>query len=67
NAELLTKKQCVEEMVKQYATNMLILFQRVMKVNNQYPEIMKVQIVVQGLYSNLSLTLSLFMPSTLQE
>ncbi|CAG8751604.1 4088_t:CDS:1, partial [Cetraspora pellucida] len=51
----------------QYATDMLAFFWRVMKVDNQYPKVIKAQMFVQGLRPDLSLAVGLFMPNTLQE
>ncbi|RIB00497.1 hypothetical protein C2G38_2234110 [Gigaspora rosea] len=67
NIELLTRRHCVEETVEQYALNMSVLFRRLEKSGNQYPEKTKVQMFVKGLRPNLAITVELFMPETLQE
>ncbi|RIB10684.1 hypothetical protein C2G38_169858 [Gigaspora rosea] len=46
---------------------MLALFNRVTRIGNQYPEMMKAQMFVQGLCPDLSLAVGPFMPNSLQE
>ncbi|CAG8530301.1 3786_t:CDS:2 [Ambispora leptoticha] len=67
NNELLSRRQRVGESVDQYAADMLMMFNRVCRVGNQYPEITKAQMFVQGLCPDLSLAVGPFMPNNLQE
>ncbi|CAG8694994.1 11784_t:CDS:2 [Ambispora leptoticha] len=59
--------QRIDETVDQYATDVLVLFRRLMKVGNQYPEVIKAQMVVRGLRPDLYLAVGPFMPNTIQE
>lgn len=51
----------------QYDHDMLVLFQCVARVGNQYPEIVKAQMFVQGLQPDLSLAVGPFMSSMIQK
>lgn len=65
NSELLTRRQRPGESVNQYAQDMLVMFQHVARVGNQYPKIMKAQMFVQGLQPDLSLAVRPFMSNTI--
>ncbi|CAG8620188.1 1163_t:CDS:2 [Dentiscutata heterogama] len=62
----LVHQQGAIETVDKYAA-MLVLFQRLRRVGNQYSESTKVEMFVQGLRPDLSLSVQPFMPSTLWE